>query len=101
MLRNVWERRSELALLRATGWSKSRLAGLVFRENAALLVLGLLAGVLAALISVSPHLAMGGGLPAVEIAVPMAILLLAGLLTGLPAMRRTLRTPVLTALRHE
>lgn len=101
MLRNVWERRAELALLRATGWSKSRLAGLVFRENAALLVVGLLAGVLAALISVSPHLAMGGGLPAVEIAVLMAILLLAGLLTGLPAMRRTLRTPVLTALRHE
>jgi len=101
MLRNVWERRAELALLRATGWSKPRLAALVFRENAALLILGLLAGVLSALISVSPHLAMGGGLPVFEIAATVGILLLAGLLTGLPAMRRTLRTPILTALRHE
>ena len=41
LLRNVWERRSELALLRAMGYRLGVLNRLVFVENALLLLLGL------------------------------------------------------------
>ncbi len=57
LLRGVWERRGELALLRALGFSSARLAWLVLAENLALLVLGLAAGTVAALLAVAPHLA--------------------------------------------
>ncbi len=44
MLRNVLERRSELALLRAVGFKNAKLAALVLIENALLLLWGLTAG---------------------------------------------------------
>ena len=74
LLRNVWERRGELALLRALGYRHRSLGWLVFAENAALLLLGLGAGVGSALAAVAPHVLTGEG------AVPWARL---GLLLGL------------------
>src|SRR5262249_41281085 len=62
LLRAVWERRAELALLRALGFRRATLGWLVLAENGFLLLLGLAAGALAALAAVAPHLA-GGGLP--------------------------------------
>ena len=40
LLRGVWERRGELALLRALGFRKGRLAWLVLAENLLLLLVG-------------------------------------------------------------
>ncbi|MCA9259015.1 MAG: ABC transporter permease, partial [Planctomycetales bacterium] len=54
-LRSVIERRGELALLRAIGFSKTRLATLVLAENASLLAGGLAIGCLAAAAAVWPH----------------------------------------------
>jgi hypothetical protein len=56
MLRNIWERRKELALLRAIGFSPGGLAVLVLSENASLLAGGLLSGCLAAAVAVAPTL---------------------------------------------
>src|SRR5207244_979754 len=47
LLRGVWERRGELALLRALGFAKQRLAWLVLAENLFLLLTGLATGTLA------------------------------------------------------
>src|SRR6185436_20154157 len=56
VLRNVLERRSELALLMAVGFRKSTLRWLILSEHAALLAMGLFIGVLAAMIAVLPAL---------------------------------------------
>ena len=59
-LRNVLERRSELALLRATGFRRKLLARLVTLENAALLIGGLGQVFWPALVAVAPHVIAGG-----------------------------------------
>ncbi len=55
LLRGVWERRGELALLRALGFRHRALAWLVLSENGFLLMLGVGAGTMAALLAVAPH----------------------------------------------
>ncbi len=59
-VRNVIERRGELALLRASGFRRRRLARLVMLENVALLAGGLLTGFVAALVTTLPHMLAGG-----------------------------------------
>ncbi|MEX0938652.1 MAG: ABC transporter permease [Pirellulales bacterium] len=101
-LRNVLERRSELALLRATGFPHRRLAWLVMLENAVLLLGGLGAGVLAALVAVLPHLLMGGAsVPWVALAAMLGIVLVVGLAAGMLVVRAVLHAPLLAALRAE
>src|SRR5207302_6149628 len=64
LLRSVWERRGELALLRALGYRRSVLGWLMLTENSFLLALGLCAGTVSALLAVAPHLVGGaGGVP--------------------------------------
>ncbi|HEV3006757.1 MAG TPA: ABC transporter permease, partial [Pirellulales bacterium] len=101
-LRNVLERRGELALLRATGFRRALLARLVTLENVLLLAGGLGVGVLAALVAVLPHFAAGGAaIPFTSLAVTLAVVLAVGLLAGLAAVRATLSTPLLPALRGD
>lgn len=56
VLRNVLERRAELALLAALGFTRGRLKRLVLLEHGALLVLGLAIGIGAAAVAVLPAL---------------------------------------------
>ncbi len=101
-LRNVLERRGELALLRAAGFRRSMLARIVMLENALLLIGGLAVGVLAALVAVAPHLFGGGAsIPWQSLAATLGIVLAVGLLAGLAAVRATLSTPLLPALRGD
>jgi hypothetical protein len=101
-LRSVLERRSELALLQATGFRRGRLATMVLLENALLLVLGLGAGIFAALVAVAPHLLAGGAaIPWLWLATTLGIVLAAGMLAGGLAVRSTLQAPLMPALRGE
>jgi ABC-type antimicrobial peptide transport system permease subunit len=101
-LRNVLERRSELALLQAVGLSKSLNARLVLEENLALLLAGLLCGVGAASIAVLPHaLAGGAGVPWLWLAGTLGAVLVAGLLSATVAVRAVMRLPLLASLRGE
>lgn len=102
LLRGVWERRGELALLRALGFAKDRLAWLVLAENLFLLVLGLGAGTLAALLAVAPHL-LGSGASVLwlRLIVLLGLVVFVGLFAGMAAIIGTLRTPLLPALRRE
>jgi hypothetical protein len=101
-LRNVLERRGELALLRATGFARPRLARVVMLENGVLLLGGLLTGVLSALVAVLPHLLAGGAnIPWRSLGLTLGLVLSVGLVAGFWAVRATLRAPLLEALRTE
>jgi ABC-type antimicrobial peptide transport system permease subunit len=101
-LRNVLSRRSELALLRAMGFPRSRLAWIVMLENALLLCGGLAIGIMTSLVAVLPHFLLGGArIPWEWLATTLAIVLAVGMIAGLAAVRATLRAPVIAALRGE
>ncbi len=102
LLRNVLERRKELALLRAVGFTGSEVAQVIVLENLLLLAFGLAVGTLCALVAVAPSLLERGQLPPLF---PMFGLLasvaLTGLLASVLATRAALRAPLLASLRSE
>ena len=101
-LRSVLERRGELALMRAVGFRRRRLAGMVLLENTALLVGGLATGAIAALIAILPQLVGGSATtPWLSLAATLIAVLAVGLTAGLLAVRATLRAPLIPALREE
>lgn len=100
MLRNVSSRRAELAVLRCLGFSPARLAQMVLLEQLWLLGLGLSVGILAALASTFPHwLAGGASIPWSGMALMVAGVAGAGLLTGLTVVRKVAALPVIAGLR--
>ena len=101
-LRSIFERRKELALLRATGFRRGRLGLLVLLENLLLLVGGLAVGTFAALVALVPQIFLGAAhVPVVDLLALLGIVLGVGLATGLIAVRATLRAPLVAALRGE
>ena len=101
-LRNVFERRAELALLRATGFRRSRLARLVMTENTLLLAGGLLLGTIAAAVAVLPHILSGGAsVPWLQTVAMLAAIFVVGFAAGLIAVRATLKAPLIQALRGD
>ncbi len=102
VLRNVLERRGELALLRAVGFRVRALHWLVFSEHALLLALGLTVGVVSALVAVVPALRTPGTeTPVVSLALTLAAVLVSGFLWTWGATALALRGPLLKALRNE
>ena len=102
VLRNIQEQRGELALLRAVGYSKATLRGMISIEYLILLLAGTLLGVASALTATYPTLATGGA----EIPYPTIILLLLLVLANGGfwihlATTLALRRPLLPALRNE
>lgn len=101
-MRSVLERRGEMALLRAAGFPRGRLRRIVLLENVLLLFAGLIAGTLAAMLAVLPHMFQGGAeIPFTELAAMLGVVVLAGIVAGWAAASATLRVPLLAALREE
>lgn len=102
LLRNVLERRRELALLSALGYRRSQLSTIIVTENAFLAFCGLATGIVSAAVAVTPAAIGRGGVPA---AGGLAIMLIAvaatALLSSLLAVRAVQRAPLLSALRAE
>ena len=103
LLRNVLERRRELALLSAVGYRRAHVLMMVVAENALLLGGGLAAGAVCAGLAIAPAVVERGG------RVPLTsggVLLLfgvftTGVLSSVIALRAATRTPLLTSLRSE
>lgn len=101
MMMSVGERMSELALLRALGWSRARVIVLIETEAAALGVLGGICGaaagwaLLASLAAISRTAGVvSARFPTATVLQALSISLLAGLLSGiLPALRGTRSAP--------
>jgi ABC-type antimicrobial peptide transport system permease subunit len=101
MLRNVLERRAEIALLRSLGFRSSRLAWLVLLENGLLLLWGLLTGTVAALVAMLPHLiSTGADVPWLELAVTLALVAAVGTLAAVLPVRASWRVPIREVLSH-
>ena len=102
MIRNVLERRGELALLQAVGFAESSIARLVLSENSFLLLFGLAVGSLAGLLAAAPHLAGGAADPPwFSLAAMPAGIAAAGLTAGAGAAAVSLRAPLLETLRRD
>jgi hypothetical protein len=102
LFRNVLERRRELALLRAVGYDARRVAVIIMAEAVLLLAAGLAAGAICAALAIAPAwLGRGGALPGIGLAVLLAGVLVAGLVSSWIATRAALRGNVLAALRAE
>jgi len=102
LLRNVLERRRELALLRAVGYQPAQLANLVLAENVLLLTCGLLAGALCAALAIAPALVeRAGKLPLFSLLLVLAAVAITGLASSILAVRAAMRSPLLTSLRAE
>ncbi|MCO8122110.1 FtsX-like permease family protein [Stieleria sp. TO1_6] len=99
-LRNVLERRSELAVMRAIGFTKQRLAAMVMGETATLLLMGVGCGVVCAVIAVLPH-ALSSGIrpPIIEPILLVLGIVVFGLLAGLIAAGKVVRMHLLDSLR--
>jgi hypothetical protein len=102
LLRNVLERRSELALMRAVGYRQWHLSVQVFAENLLLLGGGLLIGCLSAAVAIGPALSQRGGrLLGASLVLLLLAVLLTGMLASLLALRALARSPLLASLRGE
>ena len=102
LLRNLVERRSELALMTALGFSRSAVRRMVLAENTVLVVAGLLMGVLPAMVAISPQL-MGRSehVPWLSLAITFLAVFATGIGAGSLACGWALRGPLLPALRSE
>jgi len=100
--RTVLDRRGELALLAGLGYRAAQLRWLVLTEHVAILAFGLFAGAAAALVAVTPQIALHPhGIPWVSLGLTLLAVLAAGVLaTGL-AIRPAMRGRLLVSLRNE
>ncbi|MFP6764459.1 MAG: ABC transporter permease, partial [Planctomycetaceae bacterium] len=102
MLRNVVERRSELALLRAVGFQPRSLGTMVLAENALLLTWGLMTGTASAVLSMLPHLSsVGAAAQWSGVAGLLLLVFTVGTAAAFLAVREAARTPIVTTLRAE
>jgi ABC-type antimicrobial peptide transport system permease subunit len=102
VLRNVLERRGELALMRAVGFRAKSVERLVTAEHFGLLAAGLAVGIPAALLAVPPSMRPAGApFPYLSLGLTLAAVALVGLVWTYLATRLALRGELLAALRNE
>jgi len=102
VLRNMLERRGELAMLRAIGFGRRRLQRMVFYEHWGLMLAGLACGVISAIVAVIPAVqSPGGQVPYGSLSVMVAGIAISGAVWVWMAGTLALRGGLLDALRHE
>ncbi len=102
VLRNMLERRAELAMLRALGFSRGDVGTMILSEHAMLMLLGLCVGTFAALAAIAPTLKGPGELLRWRTMHWMLLGILAtGSLSMLLAAWSSLRAPLLESLNSE
>jgi ABC-type antimicrobial peptide transport system permease subunit len=102
LLRNVIERRGELAAMRAFGFQRKFLATMVVAENAFLLGIGILTGTIAGAITAAPHLLQDlSGLPWLSLSLTLLLVFIVGMISSIAAVSAVLRIPLLPALKAE
>ena len=102
LLRNVLERRRELALLRAVGYDTRHVSLMVLVENGLLLFGGLAIGTVCAVVAIAPAwIERGGQFPVVSLGGMLLAVAAAGLVSSLAATAAAVRSPLLASLRSE
>ena len=102
VLRNVLERRRELALLGAVGYRRAHVFAIVLAENALLVGWGLVIGTVCALVAIAPAAAeRGGRLPIGGSGLLLVAVVAAALVSSIVATRAALAAPLVGALRAD
>ncbi len=99
-LRNALERQGELALMRAIGFARGRLASAVMLETVFVLAAGIGSGVFCAAVAVTPYLVTGQSIPPITGPL-LSVLFIAGfgLAAGSLAVAKVIRMPLVESLR--
>ncbi len=102
LVRNVIERRAELATLRTFGFRRNALSRMVLAENAFLLLVGTAIGSASSLIAVAPRF-IGGGfeLPWGSLGLILVAVLTVGMASSILAVAGALRVPLLPVLKGD
>ena len=95
------ERRSQLALLRAVGFSREKIKRLVMAEHSILLLLGLATGTTASMFAIWPAIRSPLGVAVETIGVFLAGIAILGILWIYAAATMSLRGNLISALREE
>jgi ABC-type antimicrobial peptide transport system permease subunit len=102
LLRNVLERRRELALMRAVGYNSRHFTLMIVAENALLLFAGVVTGTFCALLAITPvFFSRAGHFSGISLGLLLLAVLVSGLAASIVATWATLRSPLLPALRAE
>ena len=102
LLRNMLERRHELALLIALGYQKSEIFRLIFAENMFLLLTGLACGFGAAVIGILPSLLSPAfSIPGSFVFLLIAVILISGTLWIYFPAHNAIKDQLVTTLRNE
>ena len=102
VLRNVLDRRGELAMLRAVGFERNWLTRMIFYEHTAMFSAGLVIGLVSGLVAVGPVLISAGAqVPYLSVALTIAAILLSGMLWIWLAATLAMKGEMLGALRNE
>ncbi len=102
VLRNMLERRNELAMLRAVGFNKAALKRMVLYEHSGLMLGGLVCGVAAALVAAGPELrSPGSAVPYLSLALTIGAIAASGVVWIWIATVFALSGNMLDALRNE
>ncbi|MDP6636196.1 MAG: FtsX-like permease family protein [Phycisphaerae bacterium] len=102
VVRNIMERRGELAVLWAVGFENSTIRKMLLIEHAGLLVMGVSCGLGAALVAIGPVIrSAGGSLPYTSLGATVLAMLVLGVLWIALAGLLTIRGERLGALRSE
>ncbi|HYE30766.1 MAG TPA: ABC transporter permease [Methylomirabilota bacterium] len=101
LLRNVLERQGEFAVMQAVGFDKQETRRMTITEHSALLIAGLLAGIIPAIVAVIPALSsQASAFPWRSLGLTLGAVLLNGLIWTWIAARVALRRPFLETLRN-
>ena len=103
LMRNVFERRKEIALLRAVGIGGGDLSRMILAENAVLVASGVSIGLVSAFLAVLPAVIERGlaGLPVFAIVVLVVAVAVTSLLASVAAIRFVRHLPLLQSLRSD
>jgi len=101
MIRNIIERKGELATLRAFGYNRKLLSGLLFFESSLLLIIGMLIGIISGIVGI---IAIQGGIPSfpwISLSITLLFVLFFGIIANVFAVNIALRSPLIATLKSE
>jgi len=102
LARNVLERRRDIGLLRAVGYTSANIRGMVLSEGLASVVTGALLGALCAIVAVWPAVQeRAQAVPIGSLALLLGTVVATGMVSSLFAVRLASATPVVTAIKGE
>ena len=99
VLRHALERRKELSVLEAVGFTRNQVRWLFVIEHVMLVVLGLVNGAASAMVCLIPNLRVGAPVPVLDLVIDLLAILIVGIASAMAATWLALRGPIVYALQ--